>query len=348
VYKAGLVMIRKLWRHAAVLWAHFWMRFAGLSVSGRIAIRIATWAPLPYVTYYTQQRLATLSEFGYVAPSVRVHHDCLRLGKHIFMHDDVRISQGGDGGAIWLDDRVYIGERCELATGQQGTIEVGEYTSIGPNCSLVAYVSGIRIGAHTMIGPDCHFFPYNHGTAAGVLMQQQPLTTKGDIVVEDDVWVGRGATILSGVRVGKGAVIGAGAVVTRSVAAGSMVAGNPARVVGCRTQESDSIVAEAETTEAMILRHLDGTIISWNRNASFLYGWAANEAVSKQSHSLLNTTFPKPLAQIEAELVSNGHWEGTLVHLRKDGVQMIVRSRWELRKAERDEMDVLEINRIAS
>jgi UDP-2-acetamido-3-amino-2,3-dideoxy-glucuronate N-acetyltransferase len=50
-------------------------------------------------------------------------------------------------------------------------------------------------------------------------------------VVERGASIGSGATILGGIRIGSGAMVGAGAVVTRDVAAGSTVAGNPARAL---------------------------------------------------------------------------------------------------------------------
>jgi acetyltransferase-like isoleucine patch superfamily enzyme len=56
-------------------------------------------------------------------------------------------------------------------------------------------------------------------------------TTKGDIVIGNDVWIGRGATVLSGVHVANGAVIGAKAVVTQDVRPFAIVVGNPAREV---------------------------------------------------------------------------------------------------------------------
>jgi acetyltransferase-like isoleucine patch superfamily enzyme len=54
------------------------------------------------------------------------------------------------------------------------------------------------------------------------------------VIIEDDVWIGRGSTIVSGVRIGRGAVIGAGSVVTQDVPALSIAAGVPARVIGSR------------------------------------------------------------------------------------------------------------------
>lgn len=58
--------------------------------------------------------------------------------------------------------------------------------------------------------------------------------SKGDIVVDDDVWIGYGAIIMSGVHIGQGAVIASGAVVTRDVPAYSVVGGVPARIIKYR------------------------------------------------------------------------------------------------------------------
>nr|WP_249033338.1 DapH/DapD/GlmU-related protein [Silicimonas algicola] len=52
---------------------------------------------------------------------------------------------------------------------------------------------------------------------------------KGEVIIEEDVWIGANATILRGVTIGVGATVGAGSVVTKNVDAGDMVAGNPAR-----------------------------------------------------------------------------------------------------------------------
>jgi len=58
--------------------------------------------------------------------------------------------------------------------------------------------------------------------------------SKGDIIVEDDVWIGYGATILSGVRIGQGAIVSAGAVVTKDVPPYAIVGGVPAKVIKYR------------------------------------------------------------------------------------------------------------------
>lgn len=58
--------------------------------------------------------------------------------------------------------------------------------------------------------------------------------SKGDIIVDDDVWIGYRATILSGVHIGRGVVIAAGAVVTKDVPPYSIVGGVPARIIKYR------------------------------------------------------------------------------------------------------------------
>jgi acetyltransferase-like isoleucine patch superfamily enzyme len=63
-------------------------------------------------------------------------------------------------------------------------------------------------------------------------------STKGDICVGHDVWIGQNATILSGVAIGNGAVIGAECVVTNDVPSYAILVGNPGRIVGYRFDET--------------------------------------------------------------------------------------------------------------
>jgi acetyltransferase-like isoleucine patch superfamily enzyme len=70
------------------------------------------------------------------------------------------------------------------------------------------------------------------------------------VMIGDDVWIGRHATILKGVTIGDRSIVGAGAVVTRSVPPDVVVAGNPARVVRSLREPSDGGVTTrtAETS----------------------------------------------------------------------------------------------------
>ena len=82
--------------------------------------------------------------------------------------------------------------------------------------------------------------------------------------------------------------------------------------------------------DSVIMRTMGGTINFWNRSAETLYGWRKEEAIGRVSHDLLKTQFPKPLEEIESELVRNGQWEGKLVHTTRGGRRVVVESRWTL------------------
>ncbi|MBV8050431.1 MAG: PAS domain-containing protein, partial [Acidobacteriaceae bacterium] len=95
--------------------------------------------------------------------------------------------------------------------------------------------------------------------------------------------------------------------------------------------------------ESVIVRDWEGRIRSWNRGAEELYGWRADEARGKIIHDLLRTKFPLPLGELKEQLRRTGHWEGELLHTRRDGEERVVSSRWALRQASNTPM-VLEIN----
>jgi PAS domain S-box-containing protein len=73
-----------------------------------------------------------------------------------------------------------------------------------------------------------------------------------------------------------------------------------------------------------------GAICFWNRGSEGLYGWKKSEVLGLTPQAILNTQFPRQLAEINAELVQTKHWEGELVHFRRDGRAVIVNSRWAL------------------
>ncbi|BAY20646.1 multi-sensor hybrid histidine kinase [Calothrix sp. NIES-2100] len=97
--------------------------------------------------------------------------------------------------------------------------------------------------------------------------------------------------------------------------------------------------------DTIMTRCVDGTITFWNQGAEGMYGWSATEATGQISHELLQTQFLRSQAEVEAELLSQGYWEGELVHVRRDGTPIIVASRWVLQRDEQgNPMKILEIN----
>lgn len=345
ITSAWIVIRERAFARLSLAWMRYWMRHSSSSPLGRIATRIATFVAIPQTGSEGTHMLADMNPRGYIAPTAKLQHRALRLGPHVVICDQVRIQQVSAGGTIALGERVYVDSHTILETGHGGTITIGDYTSLGAGSELSAHLGNIRIGRHVMFGSYCRLFPHNHGTEPGLIMQGQSLSSKGDVIIEDDVWLGSGAIVVSGVHIGKGAVVGAGSVVTKHVPANAIVVGNPARIVKYRGMQSPHKISPNVEFDAVMIRTPDGTIRFWNKGAERLYGWKAGETVGQRSHSLLKTLFPKPLPSIEQDLKSAGYWEGELIHIRRDGSRMAVWSRWETRYEEQSSSPtILEVN----
>jgi PAS domain S-box-containing protein len=112
--------------------------------------------------------------------------------------------------------------------------------------------------------------------------------------------------------------------------------------VGIRTQQASLLDL---THDTIFVRDIDDVITYWNRGAQELYGWTADEAIGRQAHELLHSVFATPLDAVRAELLSAGRWEGEIEKRRADGSDVVVASRWSLRRdAEGEPIAILETN----
>lgn len=169
----------------------------------------------------------------------------IERGVRVRFADQIRLARG-----VYLDEGVYL-HACP------GGIDIGENTLVMHHAELHVYNfrglphAGIEIGRDSLIG-EFNVLRGQGGITIGDRVYTSPMVqlvavdhvfadpqrpfieqgiTAQGIRIEDDVWIGSGAIIADGVTVGKGAVIAAGAVVTRDVAAHTVVAGVPARIV---------------------------------------------------------------------------------------------------------------------
>ena len=104
-------------------------------------------------------------------------------------------------------------------------ISLGAGVFLNFNC-VILDVAEVQIGDGTQIGPAVQIYTADH--PRDLAQRQAGLEFGRPVKIGRDVWIGGAAVILPGVTLGDGAVIGAGAVVTRDVAAGATVVGNPA------------------------------------------------------------------------------------------------------------------------
>lgn len=133
-------------------------------------------------------------------------------------------------------NQTFLMKRCNvdiISVGKEtyGPIYVESWGAENEGLIIGSYCS-ISIGVKFILGGN-HFYntitTYPFKVKLGVTKEEA--FSKGKIVIEDDVWIGMDATILSGVRIGKGSVVGTGSVVAKDVPPYSIVVGNPAKVI---------------------------------------------------------------------------------------------------------------------
>jgi acetyltransferase-like isoleucine patch superfamily enzyme len=131
---------------------------------------------------------------------------------------------------LTIGDNVYIGKYCTIECDGH----IGNYVLIGNKVGLV----GKYDHDFSCIGKPIRTAPWigdNDYAGKG---------KTGNLIIEDDVWIGFGAIVLSGLKIGRGAIIAAGAVVTKDVQPYSIMAGNPARKISERFNQIEIIKHE--------------------------------------------------------------------------------------------------------
>lgn len=156
---------------------------------------------------------------------------------NIFQEDNVYVGNYTYGGILVYNDvrnlKLRIGNFCSIAND-------------------VCFLLGIEHRVDTISS-----FPFKVKLIGNIC----EATSKGDIIIDDDVWIGYRSIILSGVHIGQGAVIAAGAVVTKDVPPYTIVGGVPAKVIKYRftSEITDYLLTMdySKLDQDMIERHID-------------------------------------------------------------------------------------------
>jgi virginiamycin A acetyltransferase len=175
----------------------------------------------------------------------------------------------------------YIKNRLELISKihtikhlkKKKILEIGKYSYGIPHIYFWDYETKLIIGKFCSISSTANFllggnhrkewistFPFNAFSDFSVNVQHEIgyTSTKGDIIVGNDVWIGHGAIIMSGVEIGDGAIIGAGSLISKNIEAYAIYVGNPAQKIGYRF--------DSEVIEKLIkIRWWDNSKIKINR-----------------------------------------------------------------------------------
>ncbi|MBI1287882.1 MAG: acyltransferase [Flavobacteriales bacterium] len=131
------------------------------------------------------------------------------------------VSKGGSN--AYFEENVYIGS--------PGKVLIGIDCQINEN----VFIQSAEIGDHVMIAPGVAIISTSHDyQRVDIPMALQGKLQERKVIVENDVWIGRNAIIMPGLKIGRGSIIGAGAVVTKNVEPFSVVGGVPAKTIRTR------------------------------------------------------------------------------------------------------------------
>lgn len=175
-----------------------------------------------------------------------VYASKVKLGKGVYLDQGVYLH--ALPGGISIGDSTFVMHHSMLHVFNFRNLPQAGIT-IGHNCFIGEFnvmrgQGGIRIGNDVYTGPMVQIVAVNHVYQDPARpIREQGITARG-IVIEDDVWIGAGATVVDGVTIGKGSIIGAGSVVTSDIPPYSIAVGTPAKPIKDRRQVSNQQQAD--------------------------------------------------------------------------------------------------------
>lgn len=125
---------------------------------------------------------------------------------------------------------VIIKRNVYFGSGQQ--IEIGDHSEIGENAIIP---SNTKIGKDVLIAANCRIISMNHRfDRIDIPIREQGYTEKTQIIIEDDVWIGRDVLIMPGRRVQQGSIVAGGTVLCKDFPKYSIIGGNPSQLIRLR------------------------------------------------------------------------------------------------------------------
>lgn len=166
-----------------------------------------------------------------------MRHPSIVAGENVVIGENVSISPTTRIHGSVKGSRIVIGNHSEIydyvtirCVGGSGDVIIGEHCYVNPTCVLYSG-NGIRLGDYVLLAPGVMIMPTNHNFARrDIPIRHQGFTSsKGGIVIEDDVWLGANSVVLDGAHIGRGAIVAAGSVVTGNIPPYEIWGGVPAK-----------------------------------------------------------------------------------------------------------------------
>lgn len=172
-----------------------------------------------------------------------------RVGDNTFIYPSVEVyieNRQPDGRGLFIGSNCLVFPRTRFVLGdmfinQSANLDIGDDVQIGPGCYISAE-GGISLGNFVLIGANVNILSSSYEyRETGIPVCWQGMVY-GKVTIGDDVVIGAGAVILKDVTIGNGAIIAAGSVVIDDIPDYGVVAGNPAKIIKFRGDDTGSSV----------------------------------------------------------------------------------------------------------
>lgn len=161
----------------------------------------------------------------------------------------------------WYRTYVYVqnakvwggfGKNCKIGVPfvvtRPAKVFLEDFCIINPGAVFIIHSATITIRKYSVLSFNVKIVTGNHKSTVGIdkytLVNTHINDIERSVIINEDVWVGVGATLLSGVEIGRGAIIGADSVVNKYVPPYAVVAGVPSKIIGVKFSIEDIIVHE--------------------------------------------------------------------------------------------------------
>lgn len=198
-----------------------------------VIMKLVSWG----VSYKLSQRFNVVLDLIY---TMWIRNFIGEVGKDVSFQKPLRL-QGGGSRRIRIGDCTSIQSHSILGCWQEygnqhfePSISIGNHCCIGEYnhitaCNRIIIGDGLLTGRFVYIGDNAH--GELNFEEAKVPPVKRHLTSKGEVVIGNNVWIGDKVTILAGVHIGDNVIVAANAVVTKDIPCNCVVAGVPARII---------------------------------------------------------------------------------------------------------------------
>lgn len=184
---------------------------------------VSVWWNFINELFYTSWVSAGFRSFGeksrirpYLSRLIGQQH--ITIGKNTYIDSGVQLTAIDSYHDQVFTPEIIIGDDCWIG-------EDSHITAI----SMIKFGNGVRLGKKILISDNAH--GVSDRSNLDIAPNMRPLSSKGPVIIDDNVWIGEKSSIMPGVHIGKGAIIAANSVVTHDVPAYTLVAGVPAKVI---------------------------------------------------------------------------------------------------------------------